>query len=213
MRTGVLDHGSAYYAPKSFLAPDGRRILWGWIRETRPEAQYAAAGWAGAMSLPRVLTVNQYGELEMNPAVEVEKLRGAEEISTLEVGTPHKQTLTALRRELYISLGDIQLKFSVRLLSQDKTVWELVVDTLASLVTCANITVALPPQLKSNDAIRIFIDGSVIESFIAGREALTSRVYNLVPGSTELQIEMVKGQSLKLSQWPLTAISPDRLTT
>ena len=29
MRTGVLDHGSAYYAPKSFLAPDGRRILSG----------------------------------------------------------------------------------------------------------------------------------------------------------------------------------------
>ena len=68
---------AAYYAPKSFLAPDGRRILWGWIRETRPEAEFAAAGWAGAMALPRVLTVNNDGELEMNPAVEVEKLRGA----------------------------------------------------------------------------------------------------------------------------------------
>ncbi len=108
MRTGVLDHGSSYYAPKSFLAPDGRRILWGWIRETRPEAQYAAAGWAGVMSLPRVFTVNQYGELEMNPAIEVEKLRGAENTSTLQVGTQHKQTLTSLRREFYISLGDAQ---------------------------------------------------------------------------------------------------------
>ena len=78
MRTGVLDHG-AYYAPKSFLAPDGRRILWGWIRETRPEAEFAAAGWSGAMALPRVLTMNRDGELEINPAVEVEKLRGAEE--------------------------------------------------------------------------------------------------------------------------------------
>jgi sucrose-6-phosphate hydrolase SacC (GH32 family) len=165
------------------------------------------------MSLPRALTVNQYGELEMNPAIEVEKLRGAENTSTLQVGTPHKQALTSLRREIHISLSDTQSKFSVRLLSQDKTVWELVVDTPASLVTCANITFALPPQLKPDDAIRLFIDGSVIESFIAGREALTSRVYNLVPGSTELQIELAKGQSLKLSQWPLTAISPDRLTT
>ena len=58
MRTGMLDHG-AYYAPKSFLAPDGRRILWGWIREMRPEAQFAAAGWSGAMALPRVLTVSR----------------------------------------------------------------------------------------------------------------------------------------------------------
>ena len=149
----------------------------------------------------------------MNPAIEVEKLRGAENTSTLQVGTPHKQTLTSLRRELYISLGDAQSKFSVLLLTENKTVWELVVDVPARLVTCSNITVALPTQLKPDDALRIFIDGSVIESFIAGREALTGRVYNLSPGSTKLQIELVKGQNLKLSQWPLTAISPDRLTT
>jgi beta-fructofuranosidase len=213
VRNGVLDQGSAYYAPKSFLAPDGRRILWGWIRETRPESQFAAAGWSGAMSLPRVLTVDQYGELEMNPAVEVEKLRGAEETSTLQTGASHKQTMTTLRREIQISLGETQPEFSVRLLKQNKTVWELDVDVPANLVTCANITFALPPQLKPDDAIRIFIDGSVIESFVAGREALTSRVYDLAPGSTELQIELVKGQNLKLTQWPLQAISPDRLTT
>ncbi len=88
MRTGVLDQGSAFYAPKSFLAPDGRRILWGWLRETRPEAQFAAAGWSGAMGLPRVLTINKDGELEMNPAVEVETLRGAEESPILLHGTP-----------------------------------------------------------------------------------------------------------------------------
>ena len=46
-RKGVLDHG-AYYAPKSFLAPGDRRVLWGWIQERRPEAEFAAAGWAGA---------------------------------------------------------------------------------------------------------------------------------------------------------------------
>jgi beta-fructofuranosidase len=54
-RQGILDHG-AYYAPKSFLAPGNRRILWGWIQETRPEAEFSAAGWAGAMALPRLLT-------------------------------------------------------------------------------------------------------------------------------------------------------------
>ncbi|MGA9586974.1 MAG: glycoside hydrolase family 32 protein [Terracidiphilus sp.] len=212
MRTGVLDHG-AYYAPKSFLAPDGRRVLWGWIRETRPEAQFAAAGWSGAMALPRVLTVNREGQLEMNPAVEVEKLRGVEETSILKVGAPLKQILTTLRRELHISLGDAQPKIYVRLLTNGKTVWELVIDTPASLVTCANITFAMPPQIKPDDAIRIFIDGSVIEVFIASRDALTSRVYDVSPDSTELQVEFVKGQILKLRQWPLQAISPDRLTT
>jgi beta-fructofuranosidase len=212
MRTGVLDHG-AYYAPKSFLAPDGRRVLWGWIRETRPEAQFAAAGWSGAMALPRVLTVNQDGELAMNPATEVEKLRGAEETSTLQADAPLKQMLTTLRRELHLSLGDAKPKVHVRLLTNGKSVWELVVDTPSSLVTCGDITFALPPQIGPDDALRIFIDGSVIESFVAGREALTSRAYNVAPGSTELEIELVKGQSLKLKQWPLEAISPDRLTS
>jgi beta-fructofuranosidase len=71
-RSGVLDRG-AYYAPKSFLAPDQRRILWGWIRETRREAEFESAGWSGAMSLPRVLTVGEQGQLEIQPAAEVRK--------------------------------------------------------------------------------------------------------------------------------------------
>jgi hypothetical protein len=157
--------------------------------------------------------VNDEGQLEMMPAVEVNHLRGTEKTSTLQPGAPLKQTLTTLRRELHISLGDAKQKISVRLLTNGNSVWELVVDTPARLVTCANITFALPPQFKPDDAIRIFIDASVIESFIAGREALTSRVYNVAPGSTALEISLLRGQGAEVKQWPLEAISPDRLTT
>ena len=133
MRTGVLDHG-AYYAPKSFLAPDGRRILWGWIRETRPEVEFAAAGWSGAMALPRVLTVNHDGELEINTAIEVEKLRGTEEVSTLQAGAKIKRTsLATLRRELRIPLDASKPKIAVRLLTGGKSVWELLINVPASL--------------------------------------------------------------------------------
>jgi beta-fructofuranosidase len=213
MRTGVLDHGASYYAPKSFLAPDGRRILWGWLRETRPEAQFAAAGWSGAMSLPRVLSINMDGELEMNPAVEVETLRGTEQSFTLQPGSPLKQTLTTLRRELHIPLNDAQSKIALRLLTQGSVVWELLVDASLQLVTCGVTKFAPPQPLKSNDALRIFIDASVIECFIAGREALTSRVYTLAPDKTELQIELIAGATRALKQWPLAAISSDRLTS
>jgi beta-fructofuranosidase len=212
MRTGVLDHG-AYYAPKSFLAPDGRRILWGWIRETRSEAQFAAAGWSGAMALPRVITVNYDGEVEIDPAIEVQKLRGPEETSILQACAPLKVMLTTLRRELRIALGSSKPKISIRLLTGGKNVWELVVDVPASLVTCGDITFALPPQIKSDDTIRIFIDGSVIESFIAGQEALTSRVYNLAPHKTELELSLQGAGALDVTQWPLQTISSDRLTT
>jgi beta-fructofuranosidase len=213
MRTGVLDHGAAYYAPKSFLAPDGRRILWGWLRETRSEAQFAAAGWSGVMSLPRVLTVNNDGELEMNPAVEIEALRGSQQTSTLQPGAPLEQTLLTLRRELHVPLTDEKSKFAIRLLTEGSVVWELLVDAPAQLVTCGTTRFALPLSSKPEDALRIFIDASVIECLIASREALTSRVYNVVPGKTQLHIELLSGASLVLTQWPLAAISPDRLTT
>jgi hypothetical protein len=59
----------------------------------------------------------------------------------------------------------------------------------------------------------VFLDGSVIESFIGGREALTSRVYGIKPGETTLEVAMTGGDRVALSHWPLAAISPDRLTT
>ena len=212
-RTGVLDHGSAFYAPKSFLAPDNRRILWGWIRETRPEAQFAAAGWAGAMAIPRLLTVNQEGLLEINPAVEVDKLRGRVVSTTLTAQAPFRQKLTALRSEWQVALAQESPKIALRLRNADSRVWELIVDVPAKLVTCGDISFALPPAPWPNDAVRVFLDASVIESFIVGREALTSRVYKVAPGETEIEIELLTGQSVTIKQWPFDAISRDRLTT
>jgi beta-fructofuranosidase len=213
MRTGVLDQGASYYAPKSFVAPDGRRILWGWMRETRPEAQFAAAGWSGAMGLPRVLTVDRDGHLEMNPAAECEKLRGRVESETVTADAALRIKLDALRREVHIPLGVASPKLAVRLLTDGAKAWELVVDVPGRTANCGEVSIALPQAPWPNDALRIFLDASVIETFIVGREALTSRVYNVAPGKTELQIELLKGQNVEMRHWPLQTISPDRLTT
>ena len=212
MKTGVLDHDAAYYAPKSFVAPDGRRILWGWLRETRPEAQFAAAGWSGAMSLPRVLTVDRDGHLEMNPAVECEKLRDRVQSETATAATPLQIKLDALRREVHIPLA-ASPEFAVRLLTDGEKAWELVVDVPAGTVTCGDVSVALPQAPWTNDGLHIFFDASVIETFIVGREAITSRVYNVVPGKTELHIALLKGENVQVKHWPLQAITRDRLTS
>jgi beta-fructofuranosidase len=75
-KEGVVDWG-AYYAAKTMLDADGNRILWGWITETRPDADLIAAGWAGAMSLPRVLSLNAQNELQTDVADDIRKLRAA----------------------------------------------------------------------------------------------------------------------------------------
>ena len=210
-RTGVLDHG-AYYAPKSFLAPGGRRVLWGWIRETRPEAEFAAAGWAGTMSLPRVLKVGGQGQLEMHPAVEVEKLRGAVGRVTLHAGAPFRLKLTTLRRELSLPIGLSTGAVTVRLLTGGSKDWELVVDVVGNTIRCGDVSFALPSLPWPRPALRLFLDASVIESFIGGREAITSRVYTLKPGETELEVSVTGARNVEMMHWPLDAISPDRMT-
>ena len=213
LKTGVLDNDAAYYAPKSFVAPDGRRILWGWLREMRPEAQFAAAGWSGAMSLPRVLSVNRDGYLEMTPAAECEKLRGEPQSAKVTSAEPLEIKLDALRREIQIPLGTAAPKFAVSLMTDGAKAWELVVDVPGRTVTCGEISVPLPQPPWTNDALRIFLDASVIETLIVGREALTNRVYNVAPGKTALHIQLQAGQSIDVKHWPLEAISDDRLTT
>jgi len=66
-KRGILDHG-AYYAQKTQLDSHGNRILWGWIPEKRPEAEFSAAGWAGCMALPRLLSIGAENDLEMRVA-------------------------------------------------------------------------------------------------------------------------------------------------
>jgi beta-fructofuranosidase len=211
-RSGVLDHG-AYYAPKSFLAPDGRRILWGWIRETRPEKEFAAAGWAGCMSLPRVLSVGDQGELEMRPAAEVATLRGPSVKAMVDADKPFRYKLAELRHELRVPIDFSAKLVKVRLLVGGNEVWQLTINMPGDSIRAGDVSFPLPSTPWPRPHLMMFLDGSVIESFIGGREVVTSRVYTLKPGETEIEVSQTGSGKLTLDLWPLNAISPDRLTT
>lgn len=74
-----IDYGIDFYAPQTVLAPDGRRIMIGWMQNWdtcnlhAPERQ----SWFGQMSLPRELSV-QNGRLFQRPVRELEAMRGQE---------------------------------------------------------------------------------------------------------------------------------------
>ena len=73
-----LDYGDEHFrAAHSMLDSRGRRIVWGWIGEGRSVEAQKRAGWAGVMSLPRVLDMRADGALAMRPAPELESLRGS----------------------------------------------------------------------------------------------------------------------------------------
>lgn len=211
-REGIVDHGS-YYAPKSFVASGGRRILWGWIQETRPEAEFAAAGWAGAMALPRELHIGKQGQLESTLAAEVKTLRGREERGTATEGAPFREKLSTLRRELHVPIDFKTGTVTVRLLAGGATEWALTVDVTGNAIRCGDKNFPLPSLPWPRPLLRVFLDGSVIEAFIADRETLTSRVYAVRPGEAELEVAVEGNKGVEISHWALEAISKDRLTT
>ncbi|MFZ1771053.1 MAG: glycoside hydrolase family 32 protein, partial [Caldilinea sp.] len=72
---GVLVHGHAFYAPQATRLDDGRIVMFGWLRETRPLEAAKSAGWNGCMSLPLIVTMAADGSLRLTPAQELETLR------------------------------------------------------------------------------------------------------------------------------------------
>ena len=129
-----------------------------------PEAEYAAAGWAGCMSLPRVLHIGAQGQLEMEPAHEVERLRGPEQRAQISAATPFRHSLAELRCELHLRMNLlIPNTATVRLSHAGKTAWELVIDIPNSEVRCGDIRFPLPNYPWPRPNLRLFLDGSVIE--------------------------------------------------
>ncbi|MCX9077889.1 MAG: glycoside hydrolase family 32 protein, partial [Candidatus Methanoperedens sp.] len=72
---GVLDYGQLY-APLTMMDNQNRRLLFGWLREARSEAEQRAAGWSGAHSIPRILTLDSRHRVRMTPVPELETIRG-----------------------------------------------------------------------------------------------------------------------------------------
>lgn len=210
VRTGILDHG-AYYAPKSFLAPGRQRILWGWIPETRPQAEYAAAGWAGAMSLPRVLAVSAAGHLTMQFAPQAESLREGR-IRTVVQNNAVRHALPHLRQEVMLRATPMTTSATVRLLVDGNSVWSLTLDFAAKRAQCGEREFALPVMNPAEPALRLFLDASVIEAIAGGTQAITSRCYQLKHDSTVLEVSAEGKGGTEFTRWPLRPISPNRMT-
>lgn len=71
-----LDWGHQFYAPQTFVAPDGRRILYGWLGSfTMPIPTQAADGWCGQLTVPRVLSLDGDNHVWAQPIEELTRLR------------------------------------------------------------------------------------------------------------------------------------------
>jgi beta-fructofuranosidase len=192
-----------FYAPQSFRDDTGRRIVFGWIQEERPESECIAVGWSGAMSLPRIATWRA-GAVHFEPAPEVAALR------TEHCGIVDEHSPMVLSPGDYLdgpSGPQLDLDFRLRvppgaqvhvtvLASQaERTVIKIrrtATDSLGQLSLDRSVA-SSNPQIRSagregsfpigtDDRVhlRILIDRSVLEIFANG-QPLTARVYPTRP--------------------------------
>ena len=70
-QAGLLDYGSFRMLPRPSWINLETAFFGGGSREARPLEEYKAAGWAGVMSLPRVLTLGSEGKLKCSVAEEM----------------------------------------------------------------------------------------------------------------------------------------------
>ena len=229
-QSGLLDYGS-FYAPKTQLDKRGNRVLWGWIQETRPQAEYSASGWAGMMSLPRVLTLGGDGRLRMGVASEVEKLRRREQkLRLVPTKADGKEFVSDGRLrdacgELLCVVRPSAEPFTLDLLSpvkegQPADAQPSFLSIRYSRANAKELVVdqqRLPIHVADGETLelRFFVDGSVIELFVNGQVSCTKRFY--YPGGAAPEIAVsVTGKTAditRLSLWQYSAISRDRLTS
>ena len=222
-RNGILDYGS-FYAPKTQLDAHGRRILWGWIPETRPESEYGAAGWACLMSLPRVLTLDAANDLRIALLPEFRKLRLPETQlrPTADEARNQQQLAHMTIRE---ACGEVMFSFHK---STEPLEFSLVSHDPAETWLACRYDPSHPGEIRidnqpvplgpGNDApveLRFLIDGSVIECFANGSGALTKRFYYAGDAAPTIGVH-VNGPLNRIASLFMNQIKPistNRLTT
>ncbi len=167
------DKGFDFYAPQTFEAPDGRRILIAWmgigdIPYSNPTVEL---GYQHCLTIPREITADESGNLLQNPIKELESLRREKDI--LKSG---ESTEISYPFELVANVND---SFAVSFDNAVKLCWN---GKLLSL-TFSDDEVgqgrdARKSELDKCENIRIIADKSSLEIYLDnGRVVMSSRMY------------------------------------
>ena len=214
-KEGVVDWGS-YYAAKTMLDKDGHRILWGWVTEARPDTDLLAAGWAGAMSLPRMMSLSPSNELQTEVSRAARVLRG-EHTAIAAAGTKAGKALDPIRVHDLAAEIDLTLRrkaddFVLSMLSDNGEFVSIVCSRRphGRELKVGSVSAQLSGEPGSPLRLHMFLDGSVLELFANTETALTARVYHAPSGPLRMKLE--GAEIISLDIWQMKPISSDRLT-
>ncbi len=205
-----FDTGADYYAPATLRDARGRRLIWGWSWEARTSEAQHAAGWAGVMSLPRVLALRDDGTLGVEPAAEVRALRGTHHHrAALHVTPSSSRLLPGVRgdaleivAEFDPASGDArQYGLIVRCAPGREEYTRIVYDRAEGRLLVDRERASLDPDVRRGahgDAfalaageplrLHVYLDRSIIEVYANERACLTERIYPSRPDSLGIDL-------------------------
>ncbi|SCB77140.1 glycoside hydrolase family 32 protein [Gilliamella intestini] len=219
-----MDFGHDFYAPQSFLAADGRRIIFAWMDMWQSAMPSKKDKWAGAFTLPRELILDQDNKVRNRPVKELEALREKpKSFDEIMLNSELKNTnIELICCELCVEFDlkesdaerfGLQLAATedgkqATLLFVDLQSNRLVLDrSLSGLELTGYRSVPLPETDKLT--LHVFIDASSVEVFVNGDlYSLSSRIYPKLPAERVVNLFAENGQAkvTKLDSWQLKSI-------
>jgi beta-fructofuranosidase len=208
----VFDHSLQYYATNTYQDDQGRTIVVGWIRAN------GMNGWAGCLSLPRVVRLEEDNSLRVEPIKELEVLRTAhrhteydlDSLSKQEEGDPFIGDCVEIQAQ-YDLQGDGVVGFK---LIDDRQTHLISYDFHKNLFQAVDEIAELQFPQEQRLSLHIFIDRSVVEIFINGRETFSTTFYPDLADDQLLKIvpffENGTGHAC-LDFWKMRSINLDRL--
>lgn len=224
--SGIIDPGS-HYAPQTFRDAQGRRILFGWLREQRSSEALASSDWNGAMTLPWILRLSEDGSLRYSPAPELATLRGehqhltdltvnsAESMPLLGVNGDCLELQTTIDTGTADTLGMV-IRRSPDGSEQTRIVYEpgsgkLYIDRERSSLKQQGDVTPHHTKLELVNGellrLRVFLDRSVIEVVGNDRTLLSERIYPSRTDSLGTSL-FAAGNSIKVEVLDVWEIGP-----
>lgn len=175
-RRGRVDHGDVFYAPTVLAHADGRHLLWGWVQETASQQELDAVGRAGALTLPRVVTLES-GEVTTQFASELSVLWAtAMKADSVELTAGEARPLVEPGDCWRLRVSDITPGIGVRLGWDGSD--EVAVASTGAIVelTRGQKQICWAPAAAGLTAIDLIVDGSIVELHTGSGAAFTTRL-------------------------------------
>ncbi len=204
-----LDHGTDNYAGVTFNnAPEGQRLFLGWMNNWKYGREIPADSWRGAMTLPRVLTLESSGSqateprLVQRPVAALEKLYASgRSLVTGPVNGLLKLGHVTQPFDLKLRLESAEGVGAVLRWSGDDWAFEVHWDPAGQLTLHRSLPlsatfhphfvlpVVMPLPASKNLSLRVVGDFTSLELFAnEGRNVVTALVY---PATFELELELL----------------------